>query len=102
MAAPRAPPGAPALPPPLPAGYRPAQDHHVRVARKLAHVRRLARSVGDGADEAERLLLAELPYRVREGGVVLGRPLGERGVPAPIHPNESCHRGQDTPLAGAD
>jgi len=84
---------------PLPAGDRPAQDHHVRVARQLAHVRRLAGPVRDRADIAERLLLAELPHRVREGGVVLRRPLGERRVPGPVHANESCHTSRIRPPA---
>src|SRR5215211_3914643 len=67
------------------------QNHHVRFTRKLTDMGRLARPLGDRADVAERLLLAELLHRGREGGVVLRRPLGERGVPGPVHANESCH-----------
>ena len=61
------------------------------LARQLAHVRGLARSVGHGPDVAETLLIAEFAHRRLEGGVVLDGPLGKRRVPRPIHANESCH-----------
>src|SRR5215204_3039230 len=81
-----------------PAGDRAAHDHQVGITGKLAHMRGLARPVWHRADVAKPLLIAKLAHRRLERGVVRRRPLGKRRMTRLVHPDESCHEPQDTPV----
>src|SRR5215204_7438317 len=81
-----------------PAGDRAAHDHQLGITGELAHMRGLARPVWHRADVAKPLLIAKLAHRRLERGVVRRRPLGKRRMTRLVHPDESCHEPQDTPV----
>src|SRR6266480_6412362 len=64
----------------LSAGYRPAENHRLGVHGELADLRGLARPVAHHADVALVQLAPEGLHGGGVGGLVPGRPLGERGV----------------------